>query len=53
MLILCLKEEDAGETGADGDSKKDVTLMADLVSGVEANRPMDFQVFINLVDFCR
>ena len=41
-----------GEATGSGDKDKD-SLSADPVSGVEANRPMDFHVFINLVDFCR
>ncbi|XP_076445486.1 DNA-dependent protein kinase catalytic subunit-like [Babylonia areolata] len=44
-------EEDETEAGGSGGDKEN--LSADPVSGVEANRPMDFQVFINLVDFCR
>ncbi|KAK7506702.1 hypothetical protein BaRGS_00002177 [Batillaria attramentaria] len=42
-----------GEAKGDGGGGEMEPLSADPIHGVEANRPMDFQVFINLVDFCR
>ncbi|KAL8588519.1 hypothetical protein ACOMHN_043868 [Nucella lapillus] len=45
------KDAETEEAEAGGSTEEN--LSADPVSGIEANRPMDFQIFINLVDFCR
>ncbi|XP_048248370.1 DNA-dependent protein kinase catalytic subunit-like [Haliotis rufescens] len=43
----------AAEKGEESVPEDGVETSADPTSGVQANRPRDFQVLINLVDFCR
>lgn len=51
-ILLQMDDGAAPSTSTDTtDSNGDAT--ADPLSGIQAKKPKDFQVFINLVDFCR
>ena len=55
-FLLCIKHfiiKGEEEAGMSEDHDESGLSSADPLLGVQAKKPKDFQVFINLVDFCK